>query len=269
MLGILFTGISKADLSCSGLHYVYGHDTDNLYHLDLARHLVPLVGWATPQNAASVQPAALAELQMTGFSALMTYRLELCGVHVSGQCWAYCKNSRSGREGEPMASPCPVRQRFGPWIVSHHASPPTDHKWRMRRANGGKGRGLQREALQLKRLSSCKLKRHYLLTWRCPLWGRTLGFKQWEKKGDKKRRAKGRKKVWIVEGVEKVSAGIVWNNVQTFAHLSGNTFIRSTHFYSKRSNKNYWGPSTLRQHFVKTEIRFMSPKMVFQKWKTK
>lgn len=37
--------------------------------------------------------------------------------------WAYCKNSRRGREREPAASPCPVRQRLGPWIVSHHASP--------------------------------------------------------------------------------------------------------------------------------------------------
>lgn len=37
--------------------------------------------------------------------------------------WAYCKNSRRGREREPTASPRPVRQRLGPWIVSHHASP--------------------------------------------------------------------------------------------------------------------------------------------------
>lgn len=52
--------------------------------------------------------------------------------------WARCKNSR--REGELAASHCPVRQRLGPWIVSYHAPPPTDHKWRMWRANVGRRR---------------------------------------------------------------------------------------------------------------------------------
>lgn len=71
-------------------------------------------------------------------SALMTYRLERCGIHVSGQCHGPTAKTVGGREREPAASPRPVRQRLGPWIVSHHASPPTDRKWRMWRAKMGR-----------------------------------------------------------------------------------------------------------------------------------
>lgn len=100
----------KADLSCSGLHYVYGHGSDNSYNVAITSPLGTTggLGVATPKNAASVQPAALAELQMTGVSALMTYRLELCygSIHtcVGTGLWADCKNSRRGRDREPMVS---------------------------------------------------------------------------------------------------------------------------------------------------------------------
>lgn len=54
----------------------------------------------------------------------MTYRLERCGIHVSGQCHGpTAKTVGEGKKREPTASPRPVRQRLGPWIVSHHASP--------------------------------------------------------------------------------------------------------------------------------------------------
>lgn len=55
----------------------------------------------------------------------MTYRLERCGIHVSGQCHGpTAKTVGEGeREREPAASPHTVRQRLGPWFVSHHASP--------------------------------------------------------------------------------------------------------------------------------------------------
>lgn len=110
--------------------------------------------------------------------------------------WAYCKNSRRGRERGPAASPRPVRQRLGPWIVSHHASPQqtTNEGCEEQTWGGGASRG----ALQLKRLSSCKLKRHYLLTWRCPLWGCTLWCENTERVSEGKRKEKEKKEVWIV-----------------------------------------------------------------------
>lgn len=111
--------------------------------------------------------------------------------------WAYCKNSRRGREREPAATPRPVRQRLALWIVSHHAPPPPQQtpnegcekqKW-----GGGV---LEGGALHLKRLSSCKLERHYLLTWRCPLWGCTLWCENRERDIQKRRKKRKKKNEW-------------------------------------------------------------------------
>lgn len=135
-------------------------------------------------------------------SALMTYRLERSGIHVSGQCHGpTAKTVGEGKKESRRFLPRPVRQRLGPWIVSHHASPPTDRKWRMWRAKDGE-EGCWRGAQQLKRLSSCKLKRHYLLTWRCPLWGCTLWCEITGRERHKKEERKGGKRKGEVRSVD-------------------------------------------------------------------
>lgn len=82
-----------------------------------------------------------------------------------------------GRECEEVFAR-PVRRRCGPCIVSHHAPPTTpkitanercEHRGREKKKKKKKNKaGCRRSARQLKRLSSCKLERFYLLTCRCP-----------------------------------------------------------------------------------------------------
>lgn len=103
-------------------------------------------------------------------SALMTYRLERCGIHVSRQCHGpTAKTVGEGRERADSFSPSSQTEDWPLDFVTSRF-PPTDHKWRMWRAKNGE-EGCWRGTLQLKRLSSYKLKRHYLLTWRCTVWG--------------------------------------------------------------------------------------------------
>lgn len=98
----------------------------------------------------------------------MTYRLELCGIHVSGQCHGpTAKTVGEGEKESRRLLPVLSDRGLAPGLC-HITLPPNRPQMKdvkSKRREEGRWKG----ALQLKRLSSCKLKRHYLLTWRCPL----------------------------------------------------------------------------------------------------
>lgn len=102
-------------------------------------------------------------------TALMTYRLKRRGIHVSEQCHGPAAETVGGGEKHsPWLLPVPAGTGLAPGLCHMTLTPQQTanegcevQKWG-RRSEGGGG------ALQLKRLSSCKLKRHYRLTWRCP-----------------------------------------------------------------------------------------------------
>lgn len=74
-----------------------------------------------------------------------------------------------GRDSRRPALPCQTEA----WTL-HSVTPRfhKDHRWRIGNAQG------KEEGWDLKGFHHVKLKRHYLLTWRCPLWDCT----QWCKK---------------------------------------------------------------------------------------
>lgn len=152
---------------------------------------------------------------------------------------AYCRNSRTEREREggrgwKRAGGFSLSCQTEVWpldcVTSRPPRPPspTDHKWRMWRANvGRKEGGGCRGALQLKRLSSCKLKRHYLLTWRCPRRGRTLwcenrksGKERKDQRGEKKKKKKTEE--WIVPstGNSVDKKNLCWHGFETLSAVS-------------------------------------------------
>ncbi len=106
-------------------------------------------------------------------SALMTYRLERCGIHVSGQCHGpTAKTVGEGEKESRRLLPVLPDRGLAPGLC-HITLPPNRPQMKDVKSKRGE-EGRWRGALQLKSLSSCKLKRHYLLTWGCPLWGCTL-----------------------------------------------------------------------------------------------
>lgn len=119
-------------------------------------------------------------------SALMTYRLERCGIHVSGQCHGpTAKTVGEGEKESRRLLPVLSDRGLAPGLC-HIALPPNRPQMKDVKSKRGE-EGRRRGALQLKRLSSCKLKRHYLLTWRCPLWGCTLWCENTKKKKREKK----------------------------------------------------------------------------------
>lgn len=106
-------------------------------------------------------------------SALMTYRLERRGIHVSGQCHGpAAKTVGVGAKESRRLLPVLSDGGLAPGLC-HITLPPNRPQMKDVKSKRGE-EGRWRGTLQLKRLSSCKLKRHYLLTWQCPLWGCTL-----------------------------------------------------------------------------------------------
>lgn len=82
-------------------------------------------------------------------SALMTYRLELCGIHVSGQCHGpTAKTVGEGGKAAGFSLSCQTEDWPLDCVTSRF--PPTDHKWRMWKANAGRRRGIGGELSNLK-----------------------------------------------------------------------------------------------------------------------
>lgn len=136
---------------------------------------VPL--WAAgPLGCRNTSKCCLRSPRSTGWapadrlrpSALMTYRLERCGIHVSGQCHGpAAKTVGEGEKESRRLLPVLSDRGLAPGLC-HITLPPNRPQMKDVKSKRGE-EGQRRGALQLKRLSSCKLKRHYLLTWRCPL----------------------------------------------------------------------------------------------------
>lgn len=122
-----------------------------------ATTVVPL--WATgPLGCGNASKCCLSSPCSTGWapadrlrpSALMTYRLERCGIHVSGQC--HGPTAKTVGEGErERASGFSLSCQTEGWPLDCVTSrfPPTDHKWRMWRANVGR-RGIRGVLYNLK-----------------------------------------------------------------------------------------------------------------------
>lgn len=89
----------------------------------------PAGGTTLKRCPSSPRSAGRAPADGLGPGALMTNRLERCGVHVSGQRHGPTaktvgeRERQRGRERASGFSCRPVRRRLGPWIVSHHAPP--------------------------------------------------------------------------------------------------------------------------------------------------
>jgi len=79
---------------------------------------------------------------------------------------------------------------YPPNPLTHPPRPTANEGCEEQTWGGGGGGG----ARQLKRLSSCKLKRHYLLTWRCPLRGGVKTHREKERERKRKRECNGKKK---------------------------------------------------------------------------
>ena len=80
---------------------------------------------------------------------LMTYRLDRCGVHVSGQCHGSTTKTSSGSGGRASGRSSPVRDRGLDPAFCHTTLPQRPQMKDMNRTGGGGGVGL-------KRFSSCK-----------------------------------------------------------------------------------------------------------------
>lgn len=125
-------------------------------------------------------------------SALMTYRLERRGIHVSGQCHGPTAKTVGEGEKESQRLLSILSDRGLAPGLCHITLPPNRPQMKDVKSERGE-EGQRRGALQLKRLSSCKLKRHYLLTWRCPLWGRTLWCKNTRREREREQRTEKRR----------------------------------------------------------------------------
>lgn len=162
-------------------------------------------------------------------TALMTYRLERCGIHVSGQCHGpTAKTVGEGEKESRRLLPVLPDRGSAPGLC-HITLPPNRPQMKDVKSKRGE-EGRWRGALQLKRLSSCKLKRHYLLTWRCPLWGCTWWCENTErehvkeKRGEKRENERRNKKcgLWIqmvIVQIRKLFSAAVLKHYQEFLYV--------------------------------------------------
>ncbi len=155
-------------------------------------------------------------------SALMTYRLKRCGIHVSGQC--HGPTAKTVGKGEKESRRLLLVLSDGGLApgLCHITLPPNRPQMKDVKSKCGE-EGRWRGALQLKRLPSCKLKRHYLLTWRCPLWGCTLWCENTEREKEQKKEKREQKlkkkerSMWSVAstGNSKDKKIVCWHGLET------------------------------------------------------